>query len=90
MAPAVGMALEVLRPWGGECGAANSGQVSWFLHAVELPGGSWACYWSRREYGIHPTLDLAVDHLRSIAADLGPSELFAHHLDGSVRRLGSP
>jgi hypothetical protein len=61
----------------------------WFLHAVELLGGAWACRWGRHQYDVHPSLEGAAAHLREMAAEHGPTELYAHHLDGRVARLGT-
>ena len=58
--------------------------MAWFLRAVELQGGSWACRLGNHEYDTHESLDQALSHLRLISATLGATELFAHHLDGGV------
>lgn len=61
--------------------------MAWILHAIEVSGGAWSCRWGRHEYDTHPSLDLAVAHLRDVATEIGPSDVIAHHLDGRVVRL---
>jgi hypothetical protein len=62
--------------------------VAWYLHAVERPEGTWACWWNRHEQDSHPSLDEAVDHLQALAVEIGECELFAHPADGAVLKLG--
>ena len=71
----------------GDC-VTDIDDVAWYLHAVERPEGTWACLWNRHEHDSHPSLAEAVDHLRSLAGELGECELFAHHVDGAVVKLG--
>ena len=79
---------DVFRPCAPRENVADSGRVAWYLHAIELPGGLWTCRWSRRDLDSHPSLDEALAHLRSLSAELGECELFAHRADGAVVRLG--
>jgi hypothetical protein len=62
--------------------------MAWFLRAIELPDGSWACRWSHTQLDSHPTLEEALSHLREFATTLGPAEFFVHQLDGQVTKLG--
>ena len=65
----------------------ESRRMAWFLRAIELPEGRWACRWSEVEYDRHNTVEEAVEHLRTLAAEIGPATLFVHHLSGTVRQL---
>jgi hypothetical protein len=56
----------------------------WFFHAIEIDGGIWACRHGQAEYDQHASLDEAIEHLTTLAADAGPTQLFAHHLDGRI------
>jgi len=64
--------------------------VAWFLRAIELPGGQWACSRGGVQIDVHPRLQHAVDHLQAVGAGLGPFEIFVHRLDGLVSRLDEP
>lgn len=59
----------------------------WFLRAIELSDGGWACRYGLTEFDTHPQLDHAVDHLRELAEELGPAQLFVHRLNGNVVQL---
>lgn len=63
--------------------------MSWYLRAIEVDDGRWACRHGRHEYDAHPNLSDAVAHLRELAGDLGDVELFAHPRVGLVRRIGT-
>ncbi len=63
--------------------------MGWFFRAVELIDGQWACRRGLEQYDAHLRLDGAIEHLRSLAADAQPAELFVHRLDGTVERLGN-
>lgn len=62
--------------------------MAWYLRAVEVDGGGWACRFGRFEFDTHTEMDQAIDHLTELAADRRPVELFVHFRDGSVRNLG--
>jgi len=59
----------------------------WFLRAVELPGGEWACRHGLAEFDTHAHLHDALSHLRVLADDFAPATLVIHHRDGLVERV---
>jgi hypothetical protein len=61
--------------------------MAWFFRAIELPDGSWACRSGLREVDRHDQLEHALAHLRDLAAESGPFELFAHRLDGTIEQV---
>jgi hypothetical protein len=63
--------------------------VAWFLRAIEQDDGRWACRHGLQHYAVHAELHHAVEHLRVLAIELGPAELFAHHLDGRIETIGN-
>jgi len=62
------------------------GHMAWFLRAIELDEGGWACRWSRTEFDRHGSLKEALHHLRSLAQDLGEVEIFVHPIRGQPQR----
>jgi hypothetical protein len=54
-----------------------------FFRAIETPSG-WYCQQGRLELDSHAGLEDAVEHLFELGRANAPSEVFAHHLDGSV------
>lgn len=60
--------------------------VAWHLRVIELGDGAWACRWSTTEFDRHENLDQAIAHLRTLSAEVGPSEVFVHYLDGAIVR----
>jgi len=56
----------------------------WFFRVIELDDGRWACRHGTEEFDRHDELSDAVGHIRVIAAEHTPAELFVHHLDGRV------
>jgi hypothetical protein len=61
--------------------------MAWFFRAVETDHGGWECRHGNHAYDEHPTLDEAVEHLRSLAQAQGQAfEVFVHFHDGWVRR----
>ena len=63
--------------------------MAWYFRVIELADGRWACQRGVEHYDIHTQLYNAVGHLRSLAADSRPAELFVHRLDGTVEHLGA-
>ena len=63
--------------------------VTWFLRAIEQADGRWACSHGRVVFDRHDELSDALDHLRDLAADMSPAELFVHRRDGDVKNIGS-
>lgn len=61
--------------------------MGWFLRAIELDNGRWACRWGLRELDDHGDHESAVAHLREFAREIGNATIFLHGLDGSVVRL---
>ena len=59
-----------------------------FFRVIELSGDRWACRHGTLEYDTHPVMSEAIDHIRALATDQRPAELFLHRLDGSMQRLG--
>ncbi|KRF03486.1 hypothetical protein ASG88_22025 [Nocardioides sp. Soil777] len=62
--------------------------MAWFLRAIELADGRWACRRGGHEYDAHESLEHSLGHLSLIAGELGSTKLFAHHLDGRVTPHG--
>jgi hypothetical protein len=60
--------------------------MAWFLRAIELGDGGWACRWSVDEFDRHPSLSESLAHLHELAAQHAPTEIFVHRLDGSVTK----
>jgi hypothetical protein len=60
----------------------------WFLRAIEQPDGSWTCRRGREDHDNHESLHDAVEHLKTLAVEIGGAELFLHRLDGSVDLCG--
>ena len=56
----------------------------WFFRVIESPDGRWACRRGRAEVDRHPEVDEALRHIRQIAAEHRPSQVWVHHLDGRV------
>lgn len=61
--------------------------VPWFLRAVELPDGQWACSRGGAQIDVHLRLVDAIAHLQVVGAGLGPFEVFVHRVDGTISRL---
>jgi hypothetical protein len=55
---------------------------------IELDDGRWACRQGTEEFDRHGEIGDAVAHIRAVAAQHLPAELFVHGLDGSVRSVG--
>ena len=64
----------------------QTAMVAWFLRAIELDDGWWACRWSVEEFDRHPTLEESLSHLRELAVDHAPADIYVHRLDGQVSR----
>lgn len=62
--------------------------MAWYLRAIELDTGRWACRFGRTEYDTHAEMEQAVQHLTTLATQHRPAQLFIHHRDGSVVNLG--
>jgi hypothetical protein len=61
------------------------------FRAVEADQGSWECHFWDHAFDQHPTLDEAVEHLRSLAQARGQSlEIAIYFHDGWVRRKQFP
>lgn len=58
------------------------------MRVIEMPDGQWACRRGREVIDTHLDLERAVEHLSTLAAEIGPTQLFLHRLDGTVRDLG--
>jgi hypothetical protein len=58
--------------------------MTWYLRAVELEDGRWACRHGRNEYDLHADLDSAISHLHDLARDLGDAEVFVHPLESPI------
>ena len=61
----------------------------WYFRVVELAPDKWECRHGEKTFDIHQEMTQAVDHLRTLAVDKQPAELFLHLLDGTVRNLGT-
>jgi hypothetical protein len=63
--------------------------MAWFFRAMETAQGRWECHHGALVFDEHSTLDGALVHLRSLAADYPEAaELFVHTRDGQVRSDG--
>lgn len=62
--------------------------MAWHLRVIELADGTWACRWSSTEFDRHENLDEAIAHLHTLSAEVGPSELYVHYLNGVIDRQG--
>lgn len=60
----------------------------WFFRVVEEAEQGWACHRGLEVIDTHTSLEEAVTHLRSIAEQHRPSQLFVHRLDGTAENLG--
>lgn len=60
--------------------------MTWYLRAIELEDGRWACRRGRDEYDLHADLDGAISHLHDLARDLGDAEVFVHPQEGPPAR----
>ncbi|HET8619251.1 MAG TPA: DUF2188 domain-containing protein [Acidimicrobiales bacterium] len=56
----------------------------WFFRVIESADGWWACRRGRAEVDRHAEIDEALRHIRQIAAENRPSQVWVHHLDGRV------
>lgn len=65
------------------------GWMAWFFRVIEGDDGSWGCRRGGTDYDSHAALGAAIEHIKIIAADEQPAELFVHHLDGTVYHLGT-
>ena len=63
---------------------AHPARMAWFLRAIELRDGWWACRWSEDEFDRHPSLEQSLAHLRELAIQHAPAHIYVHRLDGSV------
>lgn len=63
---------------------AHDSPMAWYFRVIALADGRWACRRGMEHYDSHIQLQEAVGHLRSLAGDSGPAELFVHRLDGTV------
>jgi len=63
--------------------------VAWFFRVVELDDGRWACRHGEQEYDTHTAVEPAIAHIKALAADHRPAELFLHLRDGTVQSLGT-
>lgn len=62
--------------------------MGWFFRAIELTDGRWACRRGCTEIDGHALLPDAVEHISTLASREVHAELFLHHLDGTVERVG--
>ncbi|HEY5457208.1 MAG TPA: hypothetical protein VIJ96_17240 [Acidothermaceae bacterium] len=63
--------------------------MAWYFRVIEPADGRWACRHGVEHYDSHIQLQKAVRHLRSLARDSRPAELFLDRLDGTVEHLGA-
>lgn len=61
--------------------------MAWYFRLVELHDGSWACRHGTREFDRHTDLTEAEAHIRRIAFEGRPAQVFLHTSDGDVRLL---
>jgi len=54
--------------------------VAWYLRAVELPDGEWACRWGSTQWDTHPHLTDALTHLHELGKEMGDYITYVHHL----------
>jgi len=57
-----------------------------YFRAVEAATG-WECHQGSSVLDSHGTLDDALDHLSDLGEVHAPAEVFAHHLDGTVKSV---
>jgi hypothetical protein len=53
----------------------------WF-RVIEVEEGVFACRFGLTEYDRHDTASAAIDHLKTIAADHSPAQVYLHPRDG--------
>jgi len=58
-----------------------------FFHIVEDDAGRWTCRHGRHDYDTHNTLAQAKEHIRTLAFENRPAEIFVHHRDGTTVHL---
>ena len=62
---------------------ANGAMALWF-RVIELEDGEFACRFGLTEYDRHEAASAAVDHLKQIASEHRPAQVFLHLRDGST------
>ena len=71
------------------CPLSEDHRVGWFLRVIELADGSWASRRGLAELDRHTLLKDAVEHVTTLASRETRAELFLHHVDGTVERMGT-
>lgn len=71
------------------CPLSEDHPVGWFLRVIELADGDWACRRGLAELDRHALLKDAVEHVTTLASRETRAELFLHHVDGTVERMGT-
>ena len=71
------------------CPLSEDHRVGRFLRVIELADGSWACRRGRAELDRHTLLNDDVEHLTTLASRETRAQLFLHHVDGTVERIGT-
>lgn len=64
--------------------------MAWFLRAIELSDGRWACRWGGTEYDRHDSLDDAVSHLLDLSREMAPSSIRVHRIGMAPVAIDSP
>jgi hypothetical protein len=59
----------------------------WNLRAIETPDQRWSCRFGLTEYDSPPHVTQAIEHLRALRIELGPTIIYLHPLDGPAQPL---
>ncbi len=60
-----------------------------YFRIIEQDDGRWACRRGLAQLDVHHQMDAALAHITELAGGERPSAVFAHYLDGQVRRMAA-
>lgn len=60
------------------------GLMPWIYRLIEQQDHSWACRYGLTEFDTHLEFDDALEHLRTLAAEVDCDDIRIHRLDGSI------
>jgi hypothetical protein len=60
-----------------------------YFRIIEQDDGGWACQRGLTQLDRHHLHDAALEHITELAGGHRPSAVFAHYLDGQVRRMAA-
>ena len=60
------------------------GLMPWIYRLIEREDHSWVCRFGLTDFDSHLKLDNALEHLRTLAAEVECDDIRIHRLDGSI------